>query len=107
MVGSLVTHSWVSCNHLGTAAVPNRVIPVTLPPGRLRLATRPSLTGSPLAVNTIGIVLVAALAACGEGSHQVQELGRPVGRASRVPYWGSCRICPAPRRARATPCRPR
>src|SRR5215472_17101407 len=39
------------------------VTPVTLPPGRFRLATSPSLTGSVPSVNTIGIVAVAALAA--------------------------------------------
>jgi hypothetical protein len=37
--------------------------PVTLPPGRLKLATRPSCTGSPLVTKTIGIVVVARLAA--------------------------------------------
>ena len=37
--------------------------PVTLPPGRLRLATRPDLTGSAPTAKTIGIVAVAALAA--------------------------------------------
>ena len=37
--------------------------PVTLPPGRLRLVTKPSSTGSPPVRNTIGIVVVAALAA--------------------------------------------
>src|SRR5262249_1897457 len=41
--------------------------PVTLPPGRLRLATRPILTGSPPLTKTIGIVAVAALAAIDEG----------------------------------------
>ena len=41
----------------------NIVTPVTLPPGRLRLSTRPSLTGSAPASNTIGIVAVAAFAA--------------------------------------------
>ena len=35
----------------------------TLPPGRLKLATRPSLTGSAAVVKTIGMVAVAALAA--------------------------------------------
>ena len=39
------------------------VTPVMLPPGRLRLATSPSSTGSPSMQNTIGIVVVAALAA--------------------------------------------
>jgi hypothetical protein len=37
--------------------------PVTLPPGRLRLATRPSCTGSAPPINTIGMLAVAALAA--------------------------------------------
>ena len=38
-------------------------MPVALPPGRLRLATRPSLTGSSPLVKTMGMVEVAALAA--------------------------------------------
>jgi hypothetical protein len=33
--------------------------PVTLPPGRARLATRPAATGSPMVVMTIGVVVVA------------------------------------------------
>ena len=37
--------------------------PVTFPPGRLMLATRPSRTGSPAVTNSIGIVRVAAFAA--------------------------------------------
>ena len=37
--------------------------PVTLPPGCGRLATSPTLTGSLPTLNTIGIVVVAALAA--------------------------------------------
>ena len=39
------------------------VAPVTCSPGRLRLATRPSRTGSLPVVNTMGIVVAAALAA--------------------------------------------
>ena len=50
--------------------VPNTAVrkltPVTLLPGRLRLATRPNATGSPPAANTIGTVVVAALAASAE-----------------------------------------
>ena len=42
---------------------PSHDTPVMLPPGRLRLATRPSLTGSAPATKTIGTVVVAALAA--------------------------------------------
>jgi hypothetical protein len=37
----------------------NVTAPVALPPGWLRLATRPSSTGSLLVVKTMGIVLVA------------------------------------------------
>ena len=44
-------------------SVVNTLMPVTLPPGRLRLLTRPNLTGSSPTMNTIGIVLVAAFAA--------------------------------------------
>jgi hypothetical protein len=40
-----------------------KLTPVTLPPGRLRLATRPSLTGSLPVANTIGTVMVVAFAA--------------------------------------------
>jgi hypothetical protein len=38
-------------------------MPVILPPGRLRLATRPAWTGSAPITNTIGMVVVAAFAA--------------------------------------------
>ena len=44
------------------------VTPVTLPPGRLRLATRPSLTGSATVSKTIGMVVVAAFAASAAGA---------------------------------------
>src|SRR5262245_39224501 len=43
------------------------VTPVTLPPGRLRLATSPNSTESAPPSNTIGIVVVAALAASAAG----------------------------------------
>ena len=60
-----------SCNissRFGASSAPIRVTPVTLPPGRFRLATRPSCTGSLDVENTIGIVLVAVFAAGSEGS---------------------------------------
>ena len=41
-------------------------MPVILLPGRLRLATKPSLTGSPPVMKTIGIVEVADFAARAE-----------------------------------------
>jgi hypothetical protein len=37
--------------------------PVRLPPGRLRLATSPNCTGSAATLNTIGMLVAAALAA--------------------------------------------
>src|SRR6266487_3329710 len=43
-----------------------KVTPVILPPGRLRLVTRPLSIGSPPRMNTIGMVEVAARAACME-----------------------------------------
>jgi hypothetical protein len=41
-------------------------VPVRLPPGLLKLATSPSLTGSKPITNTTGIVVVAFFAACAE-----------------------------------------
>ena len=60
---ALGTNSPKSPRRFGINSEDNRVAPVTLPPGRLRLATRPSLTGSAPVWNTIGIVAVAAFAA--------------------------------------------
>ena len=56
--------SWRSSSSRFAPNTPEKkTTPVTLPPGRLRLATRPSLTGSPPVAKTIGTVVVAALAA--------------------------------------------
>jgi len=41
----------------------NKLMPVRFPPGRARLVTRPSLTGSSETENTMRIVVVAPLAA--------------------------------------------
>jgi len=46
--------------------VVNPAVPVMLAPGRLRLSTRPLLTGSATAVKTIGMVEVALFAAIAE-----------------------------------------
>jgi len=60
--------SWrSSSNRFAPNSAARKLAPVTLPPGRLRLATRPSLTGSAPLVKTIGTVVVAALAASAEG----------------------------------------
>ena len=60
-------NSCASSMRLGPTSTFNWVAPVTLPPGRLRLATRPSCTGSPSVANTIGIELLTALAASAPG----------------------------------------
>src|SRR5262245_40462987 len=48
-----------SSNHFAPMPYSNTVKPVTLPPGRARLSTKPAPTGSGVCVNTIGIVRVA------------------------------------------------
>src|SRR5262249_53340300 len=52
-----------SSSLLAANSLRNRVTPVALPSGRLRLATRPISTGSPPGRKTVGIVEVAAFAA--------------------------------------------
>src|SRR5262245_21966568 len=52
-----------SCNCFATNVLARKLTPVTLPPGRFMLATRPNFTGSAPIANTIGMLEVAALAA--------------------------------------------
>src|SRR5215470_12550934 len=62
----------------------NMLTPVTLPPGRLRLATRPAPTGSPPLLKTIGIVCVAALAASAAGSPPAHDYDDRQGTADQI-----------------------
>ena len=64
MTEALGTNSWSSPSCFAAKSIVVKVTPVILPPGRLRLATKPVLTGSLPVTNTIGVVVVAALAAC-------------------------------------------
>jgi uncharacterized membrane protein YhaH (DUF805 family) len=57
------TISRTSSSRFAANSVAKLLIPVTLPPGWARLATRPSLTGSSPLLKTIGIAVVTALAA--------------------------------------------
>ena len=57
------TSSRRSSSRFATNSALKKLIPVRLPPGRPRLATRPSLTGSSETMKTMGIVVVADLAA--------------------------------------------
>ena len=50
-------------------------IPVTFPPGRARFTTTPSRTGSELLVMTIGMLVVAFLAAHRDGRATDATLG--------------------------------
>ena len=52
-----------SCRRRPPSSAAMLVTPVTLPPGRLRLATRPVSTGAPAGAMMMGMVLVAAIAA--------------------------------------------
>jgi len=61
-----------SDSRLGFSWLPMVLKPVTLLPGRPKLATRPASTGSgPTPVKTIGIVEVALFAACAEATPPV------------------------------------
>src|SRR5262249_23511369 len=57
------TKRWNRSNRFADNKLLRKVAPVILPPGRLRLATSPSLTGSLPRLKTIGIDVVACLAA--------------------------------------------
>src|SRR5262245_64173839 len=57
------TAPWSNSTSFGPTSTLKRVAPVTLPPGRFRLATNPICTGSAIVVKTMGIELVAFFAA--------------------------------------------
>jgi hypothetical protein len=59
---ALGTNSRSSCNRLGASSAPKTALPVTFPPGRLRLAIRPNATGSAPVAKMMGMVVVAAFA---------------------------------------------
>ena len=63
IVAMLGTNSCNSASALAPSSALNALEPVKLPPGRLRVATSPNCTGSLATPNTIGILVVAALAA--------------------------------------------
>src|SRR5262245_28013893 len=65
------TTSRRSSSRFAANSTAKKLTPVRLPPGRARLVTRPSLTGSSATTKTIGIVAVAALAAKVEGKPPV------------------------------------
>ena len=60
---ALGSSSSISPSRLAASSELSEVIPVTLPPGRLKLVTSPISTGSVPTLKTTGIDMVAALAA--------------------------------------------
>ena len=67
MSRALGTSSRSSSRRFGPSSLLSTKTPVALPPGRLRLPTRPRVTGSAPLLNTIGMVDVASLTARAEG----------------------------------------
>ena len=61
------TNSRNSPSRLAARSAAKKLTPVRLPPGRAKLETKPSLTGSLPVAKTMAIVVVAALAARAEG----------------------------------------
>ncbi len=60
------------------------VTPVTFPPGRVRVATRPTANGSETAAKTIGMVVVAFLAASDNQRRIVGRHGHPIGECDAI-----------------------
>ena len=63
IVAALGRASCSSSSRFEPTRLLRKLTPVTLPPGRLSFATRPSLTGSPPVAKMIGTVVVVAFAA--------------------------------------------
>jgi hypothetical protein len=78
--------------------------PVTFPPGRARLATSPSATGSAKTVKTTGIVAVACLAARVPGPAVTST--STGSRTSSAASAGSRSYCPSAKRYSKTMCFP-
>jgi hypothetical protein len=83
------TSSRKSSSRFAANSLLRKLTPVRLPPGRARLATRPSLTGSSATLKTIGIVVVAALAASAEDQPPVAVIRETRRRTSSAASAGS------------------
>ena len=97
---NVVAVGMISCSasrRFGATSTLKVVTPVRLPPGRLRLATRPNLTGSPAVTKTIGIVAVAALAASAAGV-VVAAITVTFRRTKSAANSGSRSLCPSAQR---------
>ena len=84
-----------------------KLMPVRFPPGRARLATRPSLTGSSPTTKTMGIVVVAALAADAARMPPIATITATWRRTSSAASAGSRSIDSPPSDIRSLRSRPR
>ena len=93
-----------------------KVMPVALPPGRLKLVTNPAATGSSPTTKTIGTVVVAVLAASAAGGAAAAMTAterriRSAAIAGSFSYWPSANrysipmFCPSMKPVSVTPCR--
>ena len=73
-------------------------VPLTLPPGRAKLATSPLATGSPAPIMTIGMSLVACLAATAAGVRYA-TIRSTLRRTSSAARLGSAAASPRARRS--------
>src|SRR5262249_24206081 len=79
------------------------VIPVRLPPGRLRLATRPHWTGSMSVKKTIGMVVVAVFAASVAATTPFENITLTLRRTNSAARWLLRARREWPRRSAAKP----
>jgi len=76
-------------SRFATSSADTKLMPVTLPPGRAMLATRPRLTGSLLTTKTIGIVPVEAFAASTTSPPSMATMTRTLWRSNSAASAGS------------------
>ena len=95
-----------SSKRFGPRILVKTLTPVRLPPGRLKLSTRPVLTGSAPVTNTIGMVLVAAFAAADAGASRATITATPRLTSSPASEVNGC-IDPQPSAIRCLCCYPR
>ena len=88
------TSSCSNSSRFGATSTFNWVMPVTLPPGRLRLATRSSGTGSLPISKTIGMVVVAAFAAMAAASGGRERSRSPDEQPDRPPMPAAGQLMP-------------
>src|SRR4029450_12693924 len=92
------TTSLRSCSSLPTGSSDRNVEPVTLAPGRARPSTSPTPTASPTPTNTMGMLLVARLAASAAGVLQAERMTSTLLCASSAASAGSRSYLPSAQR---------